>query len=215
MKLFIFCQKIMTRQKIYLHMLWRRNMSDLVFSPTKNSQSVSDIRTVISYYENCYTMTFGGDYGYKKQYNYYCKSARYHAHCSKNHHHILIWKSWKCCIRSSPHVLLSFGGWQSWGNTSPGKFAHEFSMLSSHSWSSAVIYLSLPWVVQFHEAGSTCLISVWLPLRSIYSCTNCDLCTIVCHIPSCWELTQFLYFIDGSGEAQQQCRGKGQTLHWL
>jgi hypothetical protein len=26
--------------------------------------------------ENCYAMTFGGDYGYKVGYNYYCKSVR-------------------------------------------------------------------------------------------------------------------------------------------
>ncbi len=134
-------------------------------------------------------MTFGGDYGYKKGYDYYCKSVKYHANCSQNNHCILIWKSLKCCIRSWPHMPLSSGCWQSWGKTSLGMFV---SMLSSHCWSSAEIYLSLPWVVQFHEAGSTRLLSVWPPFQSMYSCTNFVLCTIVCHIPSCWELTQFL-----------------------
>ncbi len=26
--------------------------------------------------EKCYAMTFGGDYGYKEGFNYYCKSVR-------------------------------------------------------------------------------------------------------------------------------------------
>ncbi len=109
-------------------------------------------------------------------------------------------------------MLLSSGCWQSWGNTSPGMFVHELSMLSSHSWSSAEIYLSLPWFVQFHEAGSTCLLSVWFPLQSIYSCKKRVLRTIVYHISSCLELTHFFTFCRQEWGSPATLQRKGTDL---